>query len=59
MMEFGEIAVQQISEEFQALTKAVESMTDAEREAYAERNPIRIWTVAGIDQDNSFAISAN
>lgn len=59
MDEFKEIANSLVSEAFEGLTRAVDSMTPAEREAYAERNPVRIWIVAGMDEDNSFAISAN
>lgn len=59
MNEFEAIAQGLVSEAFEGLTKAVDSMTEQEYRDYAQRNPVRIWIVAGIDENNSFAISAN
>jgi len=59
MDEFEEIATGLVSEAFNDLTKIVDAMTDAEMQAYAERNPIRIWMVAGPSEEHSIAISAN
>lgn len=59
MEEFEHIASGHINEEFQNLTKIMDSMTDEQRVAYANAFPVAIWTVAGPDKDNSFAISAN
>ncbi len=59
MDEFEAIASGLVTEAFENLTKAVQSMTEEERTDYARKFPIRIWTVAGISKETSVPISVN
>ena len=58
MDEFGALADAAITEDFKNLTRAVDAMTETEREAYAQRNPMRYWTQVQFS-DATFTISAN
>lgn len=59
-MDFNEIAQQHTNEEFDNLTKIVDGMSDAEREAYAERNPQRYWMqIQWTEESGTYVISAN
>lgn len=58
-MDFNDITSGLVTEHFNNLTKAVESLDDTARSQYAENFGIRIWTVAGPSKDLSFAISVN
>ena len=59
MDEFEAIASALTTDAFANLTKAVESLGETGRQEYADRFPNPIWTKAGMNEDLSFAISAN
>ena len=58
MDEFEAIANEQVTEAFKDMAKIVQSMSQAEQDAYAERNPQRYWMQVQFS-DSTFAISAN
>lgn len=59
MDEFRDIETAHTNEEFERLSKFVAAQTDDWRERYATTFPIRIWMVAGMSEEHSFAISVN
>lgn len=58
-MDFNDITSGLVTEHFDNLSKAVRGLSDTAQAEYAENFGIRIWTVAGPNEDNSFAISMN
>jgi len=58
MDDFNGIAQGINSQRFEAFTRAVQANPEWQAH-HAQIAPIVIWTVAGVDEANAFAISAN
>lgn len=58
-MDFNDITSNLVTEHFDNLGKAVKSLDDTARSEYADKFSIQIWTVAGPNEENAFAISCN